>query len=82
MTRISLDLPVSVHEHAKRLAKRDGVSIKQLISSALAEKMSVLDGEAEYKSRTKRANRRAYDDILASAPSRKPLKGDELARRK
>lgn len=77
MTRVNVDLPVSVHEHAKRLAKQDGVSVNQLIASALAEKMSVLNAEAHIKSRAKRANRKAYDDILGSAPARMPLKGDE-----
>jgi hypothetical protein len=77
MARISLELPLSVHQHAKRMAKRDGVSVKQLISSALAEKLAVLDAEDHIKSRAKRANRKAYDEILATAPARKPLKGDE-----
>ncbi len=78
MTRIHLELPVSVHQHAKRLAKRDGVSLNQLISSALAEKMSVLEAAPYFKARAKRASRKVYDDILAKAPARKPLKGDEV----
>ena len=41
MTRINIELPLSVHERAKLLAKRDGVSVDQFISTALAEKMSV-----------------------------------------
>ena len=57
--------------------KRDGVSVKQLISSALAEKLAVLDAEDHIRSRAKKANRKAYDEILANAPARKPLKGDE-----
>lgn len=77
MARISLELPLSVHEHAKRMAKRDGISVNQLISTALAEKLAVLSAEGHIAARAKRANRKAYDEILASAPARKPLKGDE-----
>jgi predicted HicB family RNase H-like nuclease len=42
VTRISLRLPDSLHEAARDLAKQEDISINQLISLALAEKMSAL----------------------------------------
>ena len=43
MSTMSLRLPESLHERARELAKREGVSINQLIATALAEKVSALD---------------------------------------
>ena len=40
MSALSLRLPNSLHERARDLARREGVSINQLVASALAEKMS------------------------------------------
>ena len=42
MSALSLRLPNSLHGRARELAQREGVSINQLVSSALAEKMSAL----------------------------------------
>lgn len=38
MSTLSLRLPDSLHEQIKALAKKDGISINQFISSAVAEK--------------------------------------------
>jgi hypothetical protein len=78
MTRINIELPASVHERAKFLAKRDGISVDQFISTALAEKMSVLEAESYFRERAKRGTREAFDRVMAKVPARKPLKGDEL----
>ena len=43
MSTLSIRLPNSIHQHAKRLARDEGVSVNQLGSSALAEKLSALD---------------------------------------
>ena len=42
MSAVSLRLPESLHKKARELAKSEDVSINQLISTALAEKMSAL----------------------------------------
>ena len=42
MSALSLRLPNSLHERARDLAEREGISINQLVSTALAEKMSAL----------------------------------------
>ncbi len=54
MSALSLRLPNSLHERARDLARREGVSINQLVASALAEKMSALLTE-EYPRRTGKA---------------------------
>ncbi len=39
MSALSLRLPNSLHERARELAEREGISINPLVSTALAEKM-------------------------------------------
>jgi hypothetical protein len=48
MGTLSIRLPNSPHQ---RLAEREGISINQLVSSALAEKLSALDAERYLRER-------------------------------
>ena len=43
MNTLSLRLPESLRYQAKELARQEGVSINQLIATALAEKLSAAD---------------------------------------
>lgn len=78
MSALSLRLPESIHRHIREIAKKEGVSINQFISSAVSEKISVLMTEDYLKNRAKRAKKEDFRKILAKVPSRKPLQGDEL----
>lgn len=42
MSTLSVRLPDSMHEKIKELAKKEGVSMNQLINSAVSEKLSAL----------------------------------------
>jgi len=75
---LSLRLPESIHQHIKEVAKKEGVSINQFISSAVSEKISALMTEDYLKSRGKRAKKDDFKNILAKVPGRKPIPGDEL----
>jgi hypothetical protein len=46
MSQIALRLPDSLYQYAKQLAAYDDVSLKQLISMAVAEKVSAFKTEA------------------------------------
>ncbi len=78
MSALSLRLPESIHRHIREIAKKEGVSINQFISSAVAEKISALMTEEYLESRARRAKKEDFKKILARVPSRKPLSGDEL----
>jgi hypothetical protein len=78
MSALSLRLPESIHRHIRDIAKKEGVSINQFISSAVSEKISALMTEDYLKQRAKRAKKEDFGKILAKVPSRKPIKGDEL----
>jgi hypothetical protein len=78
MSTMSLRLPESLHERARELAKREGVSINQLIATALAEKVSALDTVAYLEARAKRGSRQRFVDALSKVPDAPPLPGDDL----
>jgi len=65
---LTLRLPESLHRKLGELAEREGVSINQLISSAVAEKMSALMTEEYLEGRAKRGSRRRFETVLAKVP--------------
>ena len=78
MGALSLRLPESIHRHIREIAKAEGVSINQLISSAIAEKISAIMTEDYIQKRASRANIKDMESILNKVADREPLKGDEL----
>ena len=55
---------------------REGVSINQLITSAVAEKMSALLTEEYLQARAKQGSRRRFDAVLAKVPDVEPDASD------
>ena len=78
MSALRLRLPESIHRHIREIAKKEGVSINQFISSAVSEKVSALMTEDYLINRTKRAKKKDFRKILTKVPNRKPLHDDEL----
>ena len=78
MSAISLRLSESLHKQVRELARREGISINQLISSAVAEKLSALMTEEYLETRAKRGNRAAFDDVLSRVRDVDPDEGDGL----
>ena len=78
MGALSLRLPESIHRHIRDIAKAEGVSINQLISSAITEKISAIMTEEYLQKRADRANIKDMDAVLNKVADREPLKGDEL----
>lgn len=78
MSALSLRLPNSLHERARELARREGVSINQLVASALAEKMSALLTEEYLEARARRGSRARFLAALAQVPAVEPNPEDAL----
>lgn len=78
MSAISLRLSESLHREVRELARREGISINQLISTAVAEKLSALMAEEYLESRAKRGNRAAFDSVLSRVRDVDPDDGDSL----
>ncbi|MBI5652312.1 MAG: toxin-antitoxin system HicB family antitoxin [Chloroflexi bacterium] len=73
MSTISLRLPQSLHESARTLAKKESVSINQLITLALAEKVSALMAEDYLGKRARRGNKRKFQKAMSKVANVKPL---------
>ena len=78
MGALSLRLPESLHRKLGEVAEREGVSINQLISSAVAEKMSALMTEEYLAARAKRGSRRKFEAVLAKVPDCEPAASDRI----
>lgn len=78
MSALSLRLPESLHKAAKVLAKKEHISINQLIMLALAEKIAALDTVDYLNERAKKGSRAKYLNILKKAPNVKPDNQDKL----
>ena len=78
MSALSLRLPNSLHARARDLAEREGISINQLVSTALAEKMSALMTEEYLEVRARRGSRSRFLRALAKVPSVAPVPEDAL----
>ena len=65
MSTLSLRLPNSLHLTIKELAKREGISINQLVSTAVAEKISSLLTEEYLNERGMRGSRKKFEQVLS-----------------
>jgi hypothetical protein len=78
MSAISLRLPDSLHQRVRELAERDGVSINQFITTALAEKLSALLTAEYLEGRAKRGSRRKFRRALSKVRDAEPDPQDAL----
>ncbi|MCL4395403.1 MAG: toxin-antitoxin system HicB family antitoxin [Chloroflexi bacterium] len=77
--RIVVDTSVFIaHESARNLAKKESISINQLITLALAEKISALTAEDYLSNRAKRGNRRKFQKAMAKVRNAQPEEQDRL----
>jgi hypothetical protein len=79
MSAMSIRLPDSLHRNARMFADREGVSVNQLIATALAEKLAALGAEDFLKARAARGSRAKFDEALARVPDVQPEEGDTRA---
>jgi len=74
-----LRLPRSIRASVERLSKKEGVSINQFVSIAVAEKLTMLEAESYFAERQARADLDAFDRLMNRANGETPRAGDELA---
>jgi hypothetical protein len=78
MSTISLRLPESLHDQARALAEKENVSINQLITLALAEKISALLTEDYLEDRARKGNRRKFHKAMKKVAHGEPAEEDRL----
>ena len=78
MSNLSLRLPDSLHETAKKLAKDDHISVNQFVTVAVAEKIAALMTEDYLEQRAQRGSRAKFEDILSRVPDIEPEEYDRF----
>lgn len=78
MSTISLRLPDSLHDTVRALAERENISINQLITLALAEKMSALMTEEYLGKRAQRSSKQKFRKAMARVADAEPEDRDKL----
>ena len=78
MSTLSLRIPDSLHQEVKSLVKKEGISINQFISSAVAEKMSALLTEEYLMKRAQKGNQQAFVEAMSKVPDIEPDSDDLL----
>ena len=78
MSALSVRLPESLHRKLAEVAEREGVSINQLITSAVGEKMAALMTEEYLEARAKRGDGLKFAAVLAKVADLDPEENDRL----
>ncbi|MBI1884081.1 MAG: toxin-antitoxin system HicB family antitoxin [Chlamydiae bacterium] len=78
MSNISLRLPNSLHQFVRYLAEKEHVSINQMITLALTEKISALMTEEYLGKRAKKGSKRAFSKVLNKVSNTEPAPHDQF----
>jgi HicB family len=78
MSTISLRIPESLHARARELAEKEKISINQLITLALAEKISALTTEEYLGERARRGDRDRFERAMAKVADVEPEDEDRI----
>jgi predicted transcriptional regulator len=78
MSTISLRLPDSLHDRVRELAEKESISINQLITLALAEKISALMTEEYIGKRAKRGDRKKFERAMLKVSDIEPEARDRV----
>lgn len=78
MSNMNIKVPDSLLKQAREIAEREDVTIEQLVSSALAEKMAAMMTVEYLKTRAERGDRRKFQEALDNVPEAVPEAFDRL----
>ncbi len=78
MSSISLRLSESLHKRVRELAQKEGISINQLINTALAEKISALMTVEYLRERAERGSRNEFEKALSKVKDIEPQAEDRI----
>jgi len=78
MSSITVRLPDSVHNKIREVAKKDGISINQFLSSAAAEKLSAYLTLDYLKSKAKEGSDQEFDQLLDRLADHEPPEWDRM----
>jgi hypothetical protein len=73
MTTIHLAIPDSLHQTVSDIIKREGMSMEQFVTLAMAEKASAIATEEYLEKRAKRGSREKFLSAMAKVADIAPL---------
>jgi predicted transcriptional regulator len=77
MSSVTIELPNSLHKKLEELAEKEGFSLEQFLTSAAAEKLSVML-QTEFLERESRlGTREGFEKVLAAVPDGEPENPDD-----
>ena len=78
MTTIQINLPDYLAKTANEVAKKEKISLDQIVSIALSSQVSAWNVRDDVDTRAKRADMSAFRRIMKKIKDRPPLPGDEI----
>ena len=78
MSTLSLRLPESLHKMAREIAQEENISVNQLITLALAEKLSALATEKFFQEKAEGHTRARFEQAMAKVAEAEPAPFDRL----
>jgi len=78
MSTLSLRLPESLHKMAREIAQEENISVNQLITLALAEKLSALATEKFFQEKAQDHTRARFEQAMAKVAEAEPAPFDRL----
>lgn len=78
MSTLSVRIPNSMHDKIRELAKKEGISMNQLINSAVSEKLAALMTVDYLKAKGKLGSRDKFENVLSKVPDKAPEEKDTL----
>ena len=78
MNTVNVTLPQSLQEQVEALAQKEGISVPEFITLAVAEKLATMITADYLKERAKRGSRDKLLAVLAKAPDVEPEEYDKL----
>lgn len=78
MSTLSIRLPKSMHDKIREVAKKEGVSMNQLINSAVSEKLSALMTVEYLEKRGELGSREKFEQVLSKVSDQEPEERDKL----
>lgn len=78
MSTMSLRLPDYLHNSIRDIADNEHISVNQLVTTAIAEKVSALATEKYLNAMAAKGSVQVFDSVMTKVKNRPPLPGDEL----
>ena len=74
----NIEVPDALYKRVAELAAKEGVTVEQLVSSALAEKLAAVLTEEYLQERAGRASREKFEAALSRVPNVEPEEQDRV----